>query len=328
MIAKIDEPLLSLMTTQYSEEDFFVREEEVKAESIKGDWRLQELNGCSIFETQVNQKKNSELRVHYKEEAVKLHFQIMGQNTYANKEDDSGSRTVVQGYYNIFQVNKGTTRYKLQGALVHSFEIILDKTFFLSVTQGNYKVDSFLENKTNDRHRQYWKQNQPLTDTLCALINEVKTCSLKGCLRKTYLEAKIIEIMETLFIKKPKCISLGVIPARTPKIEDSLMERVQTFLEENMSKRITIPELAQFAGINTSKLKHDFKQAYGTTIFKHLTSLRMKKAHRILAKNESTVADVSQKVGYKNPQHFTVAFKKYYGFLPRELNQPTVIDGG
>lgn len=97
-----------------------------------------------------------------------------------------------------------------------------------------------------------------------------------GSLRKTYLEAKVIEILERLFVKKPKCISLGgVIPARPPKIKDSLMEKVHMFLENNMSKSITIRDLAQFAGINTSKLKHDFKQAYGTTIFKRLTSLRM-----------------------------------------------------
>lgn len=105
------------------------------------------------------------------------------------------------------------------------------------------------------------------------------------------------------------------------------MEKVHMFLENNMSKSITIRDLAQFAGINTSKLKHDFKQAYGTTIFKRLTSLRMKRAHRLLAENDLTVAYVSQTVGYKNPQHFTVAFKKYYGFLPRELNQSTIIDG-
>ena len=45
----------------------------------------------------------------------------------------------------------------------------------------------------------------------------------------------------------------------------------------------------------------------------------MEKAKTLILNENYTVAEASYKVGYKNPQHFTVAFKKMYGYLPSEL---------
>ncbi|MFC4094241.1 helix-turn-helix transcriptional regulator [Euzebyella saccharophila] len=320
MTAKIEAPWINLMTSAYSEEDFLVQEEELNMWGIKGEWRLQELNGCSIFETQLKQEKNSKLGLNISSEMVKLHFQLVGTQVSLGKDGNS-KQFLGEGYFNFLKVEKGKRSYRLRSTIIHSFELHFKKEFLLSVIGNlNSKLIGFLKDDKDDDCLPFWQHNQPLTNYLCELINNIKTCSLQGALRKSYLEAKVIELVEALFVKKPKCISLGIVPARPPKIEDALMEKVHIFLQRNMSKSITIPQLAQFAGVNTSKLKHDFKQAYGTTLFKHLTSLRMERAYQMLSQKDTTIAHISQKVGYKNPQHFTAAFKKYYGFLPREIN--------
>lgn len=91
------------------------------------------------------------------------------------------------------------------------------------------------------------------------------------------------------------------------------------YIEQNLDKTLTIPELASVFGTNTTKLKHHFKTVFQTTIFKYITDVRMKHAVSLIKANEVSIAEVSHKVGYKNPQHFTAAFKKKYGYLPSKL---------
>jgi AraC-like DNA-binding protein len=45
----------------------------------------------------------------------------------------------------------------------------------------------------------------------------------------------------------------------------------------------------------------------------------MEKAKEILSKRGMNISEVAYEVGYKNPQHFTVAFKKYFGYVPSKL---------
>ncbi|MCC9041578.1 helix-turn-helix domain-containing protein [Myroides sp. M-43] len=47
-----------------------------------------------------------------------------------------------------------------------------------------------------------------------------------------------------------------------------------------------------------------------------LNRMKSKRAKRLLLDHKWYVGEVSEHLGYKNPQHFTVAFKKYYGVLP------------
>lgn len=78
-------------------------------------------------------------------------------------------------------------------------------------------------------------------------------------------------------------------------------------------------ELAHKCGLNDFKLKSGFKQLYGNTVFGYLGNLRMEVALRLL-KEQKSVRLVAEEIGYKNPQHFTAAFKKKYGVLPSQVN--------
>ncbi|WP_234859251.1 helix-turn-helix domain-containing protein [Aquimarina aquimarini] len=41
----------------------------------------------------------------------------------------------------------------------------------------------------------------------------------------------------------------------------------------------------------------------------------------MLIEEELTIAEISYAVGYKNPQHFTAAFKRKFGYLPSNLKK-------
>jgi AraC-like DNA-binding protein len=47
----------------------------------------------------------------------------------------------------------------------------------------------------------------------------------------------------------------------------------------------------------------------------------MEKVRNMLMEERMNVADVAYAVGYKNPQHFTTAFKRKFNILPSDLKK-------
>jgi len=97
------------------------------------------------------------------------------------------------------------------------------------------------------------------------------------------------------------------------------------YAKELVEKNIQFPnsliELSRKSGINDNKLKKGFKELTGETVFGYLNKIRMEKAFYYLSKEKKSVNEVAFLVGYKNPQHFTMAFKKRYNILPGSINK-------
>ena len=53
--------------------------------------------------------------------------------------------------------------------------------------------------------------------------------------------------------------------------------------------------------------------------YRHLCDMFMEMAKTMLLKKDITIAEISTKMGYTYPTHFSSAFKKYFGYLPNKL---------
>ena len=62
-----------------------------------------------------------------------------------------------------------------------------------------------------------------------------------------------------------------------------------------------------------------FKKVFGTSIFEFIGELRMDHAMELLRDHGLLVTEVARTVGYKNPNHFSCAFKRKYGISPSDL---------
>lgn len=93
----------------------------------------------------------------------------------------------------------------------------------------------------------------------------------------------------------------------------------KSIIHEDLSRKITIPELAKIVGTNEQYLKKYFKVYYGKTIASYTTEVKMEYARMLLAGGKHLIVDVSRMTGYKHSTHFTTTFKKYYGFKPTQL---------
>ncbi len=89
------------------------------------------------------------------------------------------------------------------------------------------------------------------------------------------------------------------------------------FLNENYMREMTTEEMAHYTGRSLAAFKRDFKKVSDTTPERWLTRKRLEKAYEMIQEGgHPKIVDVCYKVGFKNPSHFSTAFKKQYGIAP------------
>lgn len=151
------------------------------------------------------------------------------------------------------------------------------------------------------------------------LIQQILRCPYEDKIKTLYLKAKSFELM-TLF--------LGAAEAPKVKLSMSLkfsaadIERIKSardFLALNLIDPPSMEELATKVGMKPTKLKLGFKQVFGVTTFNYLRDRRLEYAWKILSEGSMSVEGVAKSAGYTNASHFTQAFQKHYGVLPKAV---------
>jgi AraC-like DNA-binding protein len=91
------------------------------------------------------------------------------------------------------------------------------------------------------------------------------------------------------------------------------IQKAKAFIDADMSRHHTIPEIAAHAHINTSKLRAGFKALFGTGLFSYLKEQRLQEGKYLLENSHKNLKEISRRVGYKHTCNFNTAFKKQYG---------------
>lgn len=133
-----------------------------------------------------------------------------------------------------------------------------------------------------------------------------------------YQKIKVLELL--LYLAKLKFTPQKQVTAyQAEQIE--IIRKIHDRLTEQMDERITIEELSKQYLINPTTLKTAFKAVYGTSIAAHIKEHRMEQAAKMLLESDMSIAEIAQAVGYDSQSKFTVAFKTFFGILPREYRK-------
>jgi AraC-like DNA-binding protein len=97
---------------------------------------------------------------------------------------------------------------------------------------------------------------------------------------------------------------------------DLVIEYAVEYMIENRHRAdLTLEDVAQAVYLSPSHLRHLFRDRLGVSYIKHLTSLRMEEARRLLRSTDLTVAAVAEAVGY-DPSYFYRVFRRHNGTTP------------
>ena len=153
---------------------------------------------------------------------------------------------------------------------------------------------------------------------LADIVHQIHNTDYEGLARKSYLEARSLDLFAEaiqLFADDQHPNSKQILLRKNDL--DTIVQARDLMLED-LSKNVTIPELAKAVGINTTKLKQGFKTVYNQTINEYIRDKRLEAAKDYILEGSLSIKQISEKVGYKNYAYFSTRFKERYGAVPSE----------
>ena len=104
----------------------------------------------------------------------------------------------------------------------------------------------------------------------------------------------------------------------------ALLEQAMSYIEKNLSRRITLEQMAKHLFVSTSTISQSFRKTLGISFYRYVTQRRLIAAKTLIEQNV-TLEDVASRTGFQDYSGFYRAFKQEYGISPRQyrnLQQP------
>jgi transcriptional regulator GlxA family with amidase domain len=99
---------------------------------------------------------------------------------------------------------------------------------------------------------------------------------------------------------------------------DEMICQAQTYIEENLSEKISFEELASKLAISRRNFDRRFIKATGNTPVEYLQRVKVEVAKNTLEKGRKNVNEVMDEVGYSDDKAFREVFRKITGMSPLE----------
>ncbi|MBD7968547.1 helix-turn-helix domain-containing protein [Paenibacillus gallinarum] len=92
-------------------------------------------------------------------------------------------------------------------------------------------------------------------------------------------------------------------------------------LSHSMNNEIRIQDLADAAGLSSSRLSHLFKEEMGESMIEHVNRMRIKQAAIYMEHMGRTATEAAHDVGFNNYNHFANLFRRMIGVSPAKFRK-------
>jgi AraC family transcriptional regulator len=104
--------------------------------------------------------------------------------------------------------------------------------------------------------------------------------------------------------------------ARFERLSDGRVRRVVEYVEAALADPVSLPDLADLAGLSPNHFLNAFKKATGQTPHRYLTERRIARACELLRNPQTPLANVALAVGFSSQSHFTTVFGRFMKTTP------------
>jgi len=250
----------------------------------------------------------------FDEESVEMHFTLLGDsNTSITKMVDTYSMST--NTHNIFYCNDIKGKVDFYSKQMNVFEINLRPSFFAQYLPNDEIFKKFKKIIQDKEIGFLNKSDYPITPQMHSIIQEIINCSWGNEYRQLFLDSKVLELL-LLQMHQISTFSISTVYRKTSKTIIDKMHDVRDIILEQLNNPLNLSDLAREVNTNKGTLKKEFKNVFGTTVFGYIRDLKMEEAKKMLLCQQLSINEVSDNIGYKNPQHFSTAFKRKFGVSP------------
>lgn len=264
-------------------------------------------------------KEKTTLFFEFDQESVEMHFTLNGMST-TSINHILAPYTMQTNTHNIFYCNDIKGNLDLFSSQVDVFEINLNPSFFIKYLPEGGMFNQFKRIIQNKEIGFLHKNAYPIIPQMHFIIQDIIHCQWKDSYRQLYLDSKILELL-LLQIQQISTFDLNRGHQETSKVIIRKMHDAKDIIEGKLNNPLSLTVLARAVNTNIGTLKKEFKNVFGTTVFGYISDLKMEEAKNILLNQQLSITEVSEKIGYKNPQHFSTAFKRKFGVSPSVLRK-------
>lgn len=102
-----------------------------------------------------------------------------------------------------------------------------------------------------------------------------------------------------------------------------ILTKAKEYIENKFSDSLTLEEVAEHVELSPVYFSKFFKENFGVTFIDYVTTIRMNHAKKEMKDPSKSLKEICYSVGYKDPNYFSRAFKKYTGLSPTEYRSIT-----
>ncbi len=249
-------------------------------------------------------------------DTVEMHFALKGKSVATS----GNFQNIVQfdSYqHNIIYAHHMQGRMEFFGPDLHILEINLAPAFFKKfLPEHSGLFETFRNAIEKQRSTLINPEHNLISLEMYQIMNDLMNCDRKGIFKRIYLEAKVSELLllqlEQLFHNTSSSSTL-------PKKDEEKIYAVRDYIVNNLNTTCSLNELAHQVGTNEFTLKKGFKELFGTTVFGFWNDTKMELAKKMLLDSDMNISEISDMIGYKNPRHFSAAFKRKYHIVPSKV---------
>jgi AraC-like DNA-binding protein len=105
-------------------------------------------------------------------------------------------------------------------------------------------------------------------------------------------------------------------------MEQVFLAKVRHAVEQALDdETLDVERLSSELALSRTQLHRKLKALTGQAPGDFIRSVRLQRAHELLAGGVGNVAEVAYQVGYGNPANFSTSFSRHFGYPPSEARR-------
>lgn len=288
--------------------------------------RQETRSGVALLDWHVDIAQDMEVcrRENQKENSIQMVF-FLNQGMCWEREQEGRSIFVDSGEVCVYQEQerKAWACYP-KGADYHFVNLQISKTAFEGMLQNYFDETEQRKVRTSLEHVTKTEITPEMYQALGRVEKLGRDWGIKSGPGKMRLEAGLAELMALYLeriLEKDRLSESGRCVTRISPSDRAGILEVRKLLEQCPYQDITVPQLARQVHISETKLTKGFSSLYGISVHAYQIEKRLEYAASLLVDGEVNVSQAAGLAGYSNMSHFSAAFKKKFGELPKEYKR-------